>query len=272
MSNLKKIPLEQTTLSNDFTDNYKSEVDTAYTNNHTHSNKSSLDLITSLTSTNAASLSNLSGTNSGDETRSSIISKLGGSGITSIGTCSTASSTAEKTVTLSGFSLTTGAVILVTFDNANTTSTPTLNVNSTGAKSIYSEDGVACSATNPFYVPAGTTVEFTYNGTNWVYKNKVITNYVNDTTWYRFWTNGWIEQGNTITNASGSTNSNFVVTFAKSFSNASYNLITSKGAYADNAPSSAWVLGYKSKTASNFTIGMDNMYYTPTLSYYACGY
>lgn len=43
MSNLKKIPLEQTTLSNDFSNTYKSEVDTAYTNNHTHSNKTLLD-------------------------------------------------------------------------------------------------------------------------------------------------------------------------------------------------------------------------------------
>lgn len=47
MSNLKKIPLEQTTLSNDFTNTYKSEVDTAYTNNHTHNNKSLLDSVIS---------------------------------------------------------------------------------------------------------------------------------------------------------------------------------------------------------------------------------
>lgn len=272
MSNLKKIPLAQTTMSNDFTDAYKAEIDTAYTNNHTHSNKSSLDLITSLTSTNATALLNLSGTNSGDETRSGIISKLGGSGVTSIGTCSTASATAEKAVILSGFTLTNDACILVTFSNTNSAASPTLNVNSTEAKPIISEDGATCSATNPFYVQAGTVVEFTYNGTNWIYKNKVITNYVNDTSWYRVWSNGWIEQGNTLINSSGSTNSNYVVTFTKAFSNASYTLITSKGSYNDNAPSSSWVLNYKSKTASNFTIGMDNMYYTPTLSYYACGY
>lgn len=47
MSNLKKIPIEQTTLSNDFTNTYKSEVDATYTNNHIHSNKALLDNVTS---------------------------------------------------------------------------------------------------------------------------------------------------------------------------------------------------------------------------------
>lgn len=116
-----------------------------------------------------------------------------------LSTSSTASATAEKAVTLSGFVLTTGATIQVTFTNANTAATPILNVNSTGAKAIYNEAGTAVSATNPAYFPAGSTVEFTYNGTYWIFKKRVIENYVNGTSWYRVYSDGWIEQGGRAT-------------------------------------------------------------------------
>lgn len=195
MSNLKKIPIEQTTLSNDFTNTYKSEVDTAYTNNHTHSNKTMLDAV--------------SGSNTGDETLSTILTKVCANKVT----CSTDSTTTEKAVTLSGFSLISGVTVKVTFTNANTADSPTLNVNSSGAKAIYSEDGNAVIATNPFYVPAGATVEFTYDGTNWVYKNRVISNYINGNSWYRIWTNGYIEQGGQLDFLGGAQSITFLIPF-----------------------------------------------------------
>lgn len=86
-----------------------------------------------------------------------------------IGTCSTAAATADKTLAISGFSLTAGAKLRITFTNGNTADTPTLNINSLGAKAIYDMYGVAVSATNRFYVPAGATIEFHYDGTNWVW-------------------------------------------------------------------------------------------------------
>ena len=59
-----------------------------------------------------------------------------GSGL--YGTCSTSGSTAAKVVTLPNFNeLTDGVTIHVKFTNTNTVATPTLNVNSTGAKPIY---------------------------------------------------------------------------------------------------------------------------------------
>lgn len=204
MSNLKKIPIEQTTLSNDFSNTYKSEVDTAYTNNHTHSNKSILDTV--------------SGSNTGDETLSTILTKIFANKVT----CSTASATADKAVTLSGFSLVSGITVKVAFTNANTTASPTLNVSSTGAKAIYSEDGVAVSATNPFYVPAGATVEFTYDGTNWVYKNRIVASYVNGASFYEQYTNGKIRQGGTYTATADGT---ATITLLKTFSNTQYKLL-----------------------------------------------
>ena len=52
------------------------------------------------------------------------------------GVCSEAASTVAKTVSVDNFSLETGAIVLVKFTNANSATSPTLNVNGTGAKSI----------------------------------------------------------------------------------------------------------------------------------------
>lgn len=85
------------------------------------------------------------------------------------GTCSTAAGTAAKVVSCSGFKLVTGATIAVKFTNAQTsTSTITLNVNSTGAKTVY---GIPRSTTSATRIDgaweANETKIFVYDGTNW---------------------------------------------------------------------------------------------------------
>ena len=50
--------------------------------------------------------------------------------------CSTAASTVAKTVSYSSFELYNGASIIVKFKNGNSAASPTLNVNSQGAKNI----------------------------------------------------------------------------------------------------------------------------------------
>lgn len=52
-------------------------------------------------------------------------------------TCSTSAATAAKTVSKSGFILKAGAAVNIRFTYANTASSPTLNINGTGAKPIY---------------------------------------------------------------------------------------------------------------------------------------
>lgn len=85
-------------------------------------------------------------------------------------TCATAAATAAKAADLANFQLVKGARVFVTFSNANTVAGAiTLNVNGTGAKSIYNELG-AVSATNPATFPAGVPIEFIYDGTNWTYR------------------------------------------------------------------------------------------------------
>lgn len=76
------------------------------------------------------------------------------------GICSTAAATVAKTVDITGFTLFTGATILVKFNNTNTAVNPTLNINSTGAKSIkHGNEDVS--------LIAGIIYEFIYDGTNW---------------------------------------------------------------------------------------------------------
>lgn len=87
---------------------------------------------------------------------------------TKYGTCSTASGTATKVGSISGFTLSTGAVVAIKFSNINTASSPKLNVNSTGAKSIYDWRTAA-------YPKVGAMLNgthlFVYNGSQWVLLN-----------------------------------------------------------------------------------------------------
>ena len=90
----------------------------------------------------------------------------GQAAITHYGTCSTAAGTVAKTVDLTSFTLVTGSRIIVKFTVTNTgaVGSLTLNVNSTGAKSIKYRNGNLPSAgtlsANRFY-------EFVYDGTYW---------------------------------------------------------------------------------------------------------
>ena len=93
------------------------------------------------------------------------------------GTCSTAAGTAAKTVACTGYSLQTGGEITVKFTVTNTASSPTLNVNSTGAKAIYYK-GVAIPAE---YLEANRTCTFRYNGTQYELVGDAITSALSTT-------------------------------------------------------------------------------------------
>lgn len=88
------------------------------------------------------------------------------------GTCSTAAGTAAKVVALTGFKLVTGSRVTVKFTVTNTAASPTLNVNSTGAKSILYRG----SAISAGYLAANRTYEFVYNGTAYELVGDVDTN------------------------------------------------------------------------------------------------
>lgn len=77
------------------------------------------------------------------------------------GTSTTASNTANKVVSLSNFSLSTGSVVRAWMQFSNTVANPKLNVNGTGAIAIKADES------SKLYWDADTVVEFTYDGTYW---------------------------------------------------------------------------------------------------------
>lgn len=86
------------------------------------------------------------------------------------GTCSTAAGTAAKTSTIANFRLMPGAVVHLACSTANTKvdAALTLNINATGAKTIY-VDGAATSSTNTLTWAAGDVLTFVYSGSYWYY-------------------------------------------------------------------------------------------------------
>lgn len=88
-------------------------------------------------------------------------------------TCSTANATAAKVATLddsTGYSLAAGVRVAVTFTYGNTATSPTLNVNSGGAKYIYYRTDISSAQkVDELCVwGANETVIFTYNGSSWI--------------------------------------------------------------------------------------------------------
>ena len=95
------------------------------------------------------------------------LEQLLGSGTTiCYGQCNTAANTAAKVVSCQGFNLATGALIAVKFTNENTANYPTLNVNSTGAKSIYGHSNYPPVGTGTGVWKSNEVKLFVYDGTN----------------------------------------------------------------------------------------------------------
>lgn len=85
-------------------------------------------------------------------------------GNTLYGNCTTAAGTDAKAVTISGFdTLVAGVTIHVRFENANTASSPTLNVSSTGAKPIYKYGTTVPGTTAHTSWQPGSVIALTYN-------------------------------------------------------------------------------------------------------------
>lgn len=88
--------------------------------------------------------------------------------------CSTTASNSNKIATIdpavTGYSLYKGAVIAVTFNDTNTSATPTLNVNSTGNKQIRSYAGTTLTEAE-YKWSAGATIDFVYDGTYWRFQD-----------------------------------------------------------------------------------------------------
>lgn len=92
------------------------------------------------------------------------------------GTCGTAAGTAAKAVSVTGTpTLEAGLRVIVKFTTTNSAASPTLNVNSLGAKSIYYR-GSAITGSSNNILQANRVYEFVYDGTNWQLVGDINTN------------------------------------------------------------------------------------------------
>lgn len=88
-------------------------------------------------------------------------------GVSNIIVCSTSAATVAKTATaMDGFSLDSNLSFKIIFTNGNTASSPTLNLNSTGAKSLT-------TTTSDYTLVANMLYDCYYNGTSYVLDNTV---------------------------------------------------------------------------------------------------
>lgn len=114
------------------------------------------------TSSQTVMLFNSDGTPANKQPAQKLIQDLATAG-SGIGTCSTAATTAAKTVAISNFILLKNGSVAVRFTAGISVTGATLNVNSTGAKAIY----INGQPVQPGDVRAGQTAIMTYDGTNW---------------------------------------------------------------------------------------------------------
>lgn len=90
--------------------------------------------------------------------------------------CTTAAETSAKAATITNYVLTRGSVVSLTFYYANTADAITLNISSTGAKTVYRGDS-AVSATNPLKWTSGETLTFMYDGSYYRYISSSLATY-----------------------------------------------------------------------------------------------
>lgn len=93
-------------------------------------------------------------------------------GSSAYGVCSSLGTTTEKAVSLPGFTLNPGTTIHIKFNHANLATSPTLNVNNTGAKPIVQYNTEAIDSWFD-----GAVLTLTYDGTSWVRDQDTNTTY-----------------------------------------------------------------------------------------------
>jgi len=187
-------------------------------------------------------------------------------------TCTTAIGTSEKEVSLSE-KLFTGKRFKIYFQNGNSATIPTLKViasNTTISAQIIDETLFAVGAMYPFFPKAGTLVTFTYDGTNFVYENRIVRSYKDGSTWAKIWTNGYIQQGGFV--ATTSLSADILITFTLNFVDTNYDFNRSCHYYSPNSTAVHLAVGYKNLTAANITISSEDPAYADGYKWSAEGF
>lgn len=103
---------------------------------------------------------------------------------------------------------------------------------------------------------------------NFVPAHTVIETHQDNNTWYRKYSDGWIEQGGLYT----STASGTLITFSIPFLNANYNIVATCNDY-NNSLSSIASIGSKTSTGCKLSVtNIENNSEEHLVSVFACGY
>lgn len=102
---------------------------------------------------------------------SNLSDALNNRGTNTYGTCTTAAATAAKVVNITNenWKFKIGSRVTVKFSYTNTAQNPTLNVNGTGAKSIWYNTAVITTGSLGMAGTANRPMDFVYDGTYWVF-------------------------------------------------------------------------------------------------------
>ena len=167
------VPTKLSDLTNDVVNNATLTIQKNGTNVQTFTANASSDVTANITvPTKTSELTNDSGFLITHQT----IKQDGVTGATAnrYANCTTGATTVAKTATITTgtFTLEAGARVTVKFANKNTANSPTLNINSTGAKNIFHNGAQITSGTNKGMLYGA--CDFVYDGTQWL----LIGNYV----------------------------------------------------------------------------------------------
>lgn len=101
---------------------------------------------------------------------------------------------------------------------------------------------------------------------------RLVSIWSNGSSWYRKYSDGWIEQGGYVSNSNSSDSLQTVsVSFHVSFSGTDYVFIRST-MYGAESTNNIAVTGYKSKSASGVSVNVRSSTYVKGFDWYACGY
>lgn len=100
-------------------------------------------------------------------------------------------------------------------------------------------------------------------------KPHIVETYINGTSWYRVWSDGWCEQGGYYSNVAQAT---ITIYLLKSYSSSNYDLQISCQRTTSNATAAVYELGYLEKFVDSFTKRVSTPTYESGFSWQACGY
>ena len=100
----------------------------------------------------------------------------------------------------------------------------------------------------------------------------IVQNYVNGTSWYRVWSDGWIEQGGRVLAIARTYHSGVKVSLLKSFSNNDYSITLGMETVNNSGAIDFQDTGYFNKAKNSFYVRMEHTDFMTSLSWEAKGY